>query len=91
MRQIFKVVSQGELFTIPSQKTESGFTYKSNIVLQDIGGKHANTYVAALMGNAAQCKYLPGKVVAASLKFAVHEHNGQTYQDVVVEDIVSFN
>lgn len=89
MNQIFKVVSQGEVITVPSQKSEYGRTYKSNIVLQEIGGKHANTYVAALLGNSAQCKFYSGEIVAASLHFTVHEHNGQTYQDVVVDDIIN--
>jgi hypothetical protein len=90
MKKIFRVVSQGEAFTIPSQKTESGHTYKSNIVLQEIGDrKHANTYVAALLGNSATCKFYSGDLVAAVLKFSVHEHNGQTYQDVTVDDIIT--
>lgn len=88
MKQIFRVVSQGEKFTVPSQKSEFGHTYKSNIVLQEIGGKHADTFVAALMGNSAQCKFYSGEIVTASLRFSVHEHNGQTYQDVLVEDII---
>ena len=88
MSKIFRVVSQGDVIKVPSQKSEFGHTYKSNIVLQEIGGKYANTYVAALLGNSAQCKFYAGDVVAAVLHFAVHEHNGQTYQDVVVDDIV---
>lgn len=89
MKQIFKVVSQGETITIPSQKTESGKTFKSNIVLQEIGGKYADTYVAALLGNAAQCRFLAGETVVAALRFSTREHNGQTYQDIVVDDIVN--
>lgn len=88
MKQIFKVVSQGETITIPSQKTESGKTFKSNIVLQEIGGKYADTYVAALLGNAAQCRFFAGEIVVAALRFSTREHNGQTYQDIVVDDIV---
>lgn len=88
MKQIFKVVSQGETITIPSQKTESGKTFKSNIVLQEIGGKYADTYVAALLGNAAQCRFFAGETVVAALRFSTREHNGQTYQDIVVDDIV---
>ena len=88
MKQIFKVISQSEVITIPSQRSELGQTYKSNIVLQEIGGKHANTYVAALLGSSAHCKFYSGEIVAASLHFTVHEHNGQTYQDVVVDDII---
>lgn len=91
MKQIFKVISQGETIKVPSAKSEYGFINKSNIVLQEIGGKHANTYVASLMGNAAQCKFYSGEIVVAALRFSVHEHNGQTYQDVVVDDIININ
>lgn len=91
MTQIFKVLSQGEVISVPSQKSETGKTYKSNIVLQEIGGKHPNTYVASLLGNKAQCKFYRGEVVAVALHFTVHEHNGQTYQDVVVDEIINLN
>jgi hypothetical protein len=91
MTQIFKVLSQGEVISVPSQKSETGKTYKSNIVLQEIGGKHPNTYVASLLGNTAQCKFYRGELVAVALHFTVHEHNGQTYQDVVVDEIINLN
>lgn len=91
MTQIFKVLSQGEVISVPSQKSETGKTYKSNIVLQEIGGKNPNTYVASLLGNKAQCKFYRGEVVAVALHFTVHEHNGQTYQDVVVDEIINLN
>jgi hypothetical protein len=87
MKGIFEVVSQGEAFIVPSNKTESGHTFKSIIVLKEIVGKHANTFAAAMIGNKAQCKFYERDLVAAALKFSIHEHNGQTYQDVLVEDI----
>ena len=88
MNQIFRVVSQGETIYVPSQKNEEGRTFKSTIVLQEIGGKHANTYVATLFGKDAQCRFYEGELVVAALHFSVHEHNGQSYQDVVVDEIV---
>lgn len=91
MKQIFKVVSQSETITIPSQKTDSGQSYKSTVVLQELGGKFADTYAATMLGNTAKIRFSEGDVVAAALRFAVHEHNGQVYQDVVVDDIVKLN
>lgn len=38
MKQIFKVVSQGDPFTVPSQKAEGGQISKCTIVLQEFGG-----------------------------------------------------
>ena len=88
MNQIYKVVAQGETFAVPSQKAEGGQVMKSNIVLQELGGKYENSYVATMLGNTAQCRFYAGDVVAAALRFSTREYNGQVYQDIVVNDIV---
>ena len=69
------------------QKSENGQMMKCNIVLQEMGGKYENQYAAAMLGNMAQCKYAPGELVAVTLRFTTHEHNGQVYQDILVTDI----
>ena len=33
-----------------------------------------------MLGNMAQCKYAAGELVAVTLRFTTHEHNGQVYQ-----------
>ena len=86
--KILKVVQQGEAFAVPSQKAEGGQVMKCTIVLQELGGKYENEYAATMLGNLAQCRYYPGDVVAATLRFAKREYNGQVYQDIVVSDIV---
>ena len=85
--QIMRVVQQGETFAVQSQKSENGQMMKCNIVLQEMGGKYENQYAAAMLGNMAQCKYVPGELVAVTLRFTTHEHNGQVYQDILVTDI----
>lgn len=85
--QIMRVVQQGETFAVQSQKSENGQMMKCNIVLQEMGGKYENQYAAAMLGNMAQCKYAPGELVAVTLRFTTHEHNGQVYQDILVTDI----
>ena len=87
MKSIFKVVQQGEAFAVQSQKSDSGRTMKCNIVLQELGGKYENQYAAAMLGNAAQCKFYPGDLVVATLRFTAREYNGQVYQDILVTDI----
>ena len=91
MKSIFKVVQQGEAFAVQSQKSDSGQTMKCNIVLQELGGKFENQYVGAMLGNTALCKFYPGDVVAASLRFSTRDYNGATYQDILVTDIVKLN
>ena len=85
--KILKVVQQGEAFAVQSQKAESGQTMKCNIVLQEMGGKYENQYAAAMLGNVAQCRFTPGDLVVAALRFSTREYNGAVYQDILVTDI----
>ena len=82
-----KVVQQGEAFAVQSQKAESGQTMKCNIVLQEMAGKYENQYAAAMLGNVAQCRFTPGDLVVAALRFSTREYNGAVYQDILVTDI----
>ena len=85
--KILKVVQQDEAFAVQSQKAESGQTMKCNIVLQEMGGKYENQYAAAMLGNVAQCRFTPGDLVVAALRFSTREYNGAVYQDILVTDI----
>ena len=57
-----RVVQQGETFAVQSQKSENGQLMKCNIVLQEMGGKFENQYVATMLGNMATFKLAPGDV-----------------------------
>ena len=86
---IYYVVSQGEVSYVASQKAESGQLAKCVIRLKEFGGsKFGNEYACTMFGNLSQCKFYEGDLVAASLRFQVHEVNGVVYQEVVVNDIV---
>lgn len=61
---------------------------KCNIVLQELGGKFEDSYVAAMLGQLASCKFYAGELVYAVLRFQTREYNGQVFQDIVVVDIV---
>ena len=89
MKHLFRVINQSEPQQVPSQKAESGQVTKSTIVLQAFGGKYENVYVCTLFGNSATCKWYPGELVFASLRFQAHEYNGQWYQDIVVSEIIA--
>ena len=84
---ILKVVQQGEAYAVQSQKAEGGQIQKCNIVLQELGGKYENQYVAAMLGNIALCRYAVGDIVAVRLRFQTREYNGQMFQDIIVSDI----
>ena len=85
MKSLFKVVSQTDPVTI---NTQNGTTQKTTIVLQEFGGEYENSYVASLLGN--QAKFYAGDIVWASLRFSAREYNGSSYQDITIQDIVSF-
>ena len=87
--KILKVVRQGEVFSVPSSKQESGSIQKCNIVLRELGSsKFENEYVCAVLGNAATQSFNEGDIVVVTLRFQTHEHNGAAYQDVTVTDIL---
>jgi hypothetical protein len=86
---ILKVVRQGEVFSVQSQKAESGQIQKCNIVLRELGGgKYENEYACTMLGNLAGCKFYEGDVVLASLRFSTHEYQGQVFQEILVTDLV---
>lgn len=91
MKQFFKVIAQSDMLTVPSQKAEGGQINKCNIVLQELGGKFGNSYVATILGEQANVRFEKGEWVAASLRFSTREYNGQVYQDIVVNEIVKLN
>ena len=84
-----KVVRQGEAFSVQSQRSESGQIQKCNIVLRELGGsKFENEYACVMLGNLAACRFYEGDVVAATLRFFTNEYQGQTFQEILVTDIV---
>lgn len=89
--KILRVVSQGVVTYIPSSKEESGQLAKCVIRLKEFGGKYGDEYVCTMFGNLAQCRFYEGDLVAASLRFQVHEVNGVAYQEVIANDVVSIN
>ena len=87
--KILRVVRQGEAFSVQSSKQESGSIQKCNIVLKELGGsRFENEYVCAMLGNLAACRFYEGDVVVATLRFSTHEYQGQTFQEILVTDIV---
>ena len=91
MKQFFKVQAQSETFQVPSQKAEGGQLPKCNIVLQELGGKYENSYVATILGEQAKMRFEKDDLVVAALRFSTREYNGQVYQDIVVNEIVKIN
>jgi hypothetical protein len=52
-----------------------------------MGGDYEDEYLCAMYGNLALCKFTPGKLVVAALRFQTHESNGAFYQDIVASSL----
>ena len=90
--KVFRVVRQGEAFSVQSKQSENGQIKKCNIVLKELGGgKFENEYVCTMLGNLAGCRFFEGDVVVATLRFSTHEYQGQTFQEILATDIVKIN
>ena len=91
MNKFFRIKAQSETLAVPSQKAEGGQISKCNIVLQELGGKFENSYVATILGEQAKMRFVKDELVVASLRFSTREYNGQVYQDIMVNEIVKLN
>ncbi len=87
--QILKVVKSGEVFSVKSEKSETGVLNKRNLMLKELGGKYENEYAVSVLGNAASLVFNEGDLVAVTLRFQVREYNGQVFQDITATDIYS--
>ena len=86
--KILKVVKSGDMFSVKSEKSETGQLNKRNLVLKELGGKFENEYVASVLGNAASLQFYEGDLVAVTLRFSTHEYQGQTFQEILATEIV---
>lgn len=85
MKGIFIIDQMGEPIVVQSQKAEGGKLYKCTALFREMGERHGDVIMATLLGVQAKDEMLKeGDVVIASIRFSIHEHNGQTYQDAVV-------
>jgi len=89
MKQIFKVVAQTPPQSVSRQ--DGTLTQKSTLVLQEIGGRYENSYACTMLGNMASCKFNPGDLVFASLRFTHREYQEQYYMDASIQDIVKIS
>ena len=90
--KILRVVSQGVVSYVASQKAEGGQLAKCVIRLKEFGGsKFGNEYVCTMFGNLAQCRFYEGDLVLASMRFQVHEVNSSLYQEVILNDVVKLS
>jgi len=85
--KILKVTKCGEMFSVKSEKSETGVLNKRNLVLKELGGKFENEYAVSVLGNAASLVFAEGDLVAVTLRFQTREYNGQMFQDINVTDI----
>lgn len=85
---ILRVKKCGAITTVQG---ENGEVNKRMLVLQELGDKWADAYVVTVFRNLATIEFAEGDLVAASMQFRTHDYNGQTYMDIVANEIVKLN
>lgn len=85
--RILRVTKCGDVSSVKSEKCEGGVLQKRSLVLQELGGKYEDSYAATALGSLATIEFTEGDLVAVCLRFQMHEHNGQFYQDVIATEI----
>ena len=85
----YRIITQTPPTTVKRQ--DGTETQKSSLVMQELGGKYENAFVATLLGNMASLKFFTNDVVFACLRFTVREYNQQLYMDCIVQDIVKLS
>lgn len=89
MKKIFRVIAQSSIQSV--QRKDGTMTQKCTLVLQELGGKYENSFVATLLGNMASLKFYQNDIVYASLRFEHREYNGNFFMDCNCQDIVKIN
>ena len=85
---ILRVKKCGQMTTVQSEKSESGVLNKRTLVLQELGGKFEDCYVATALGNLATIEFAEGELVLANLRFQTREYNGQVFMDVIANELI---
>jgi len=82
-----KVVKSGDMFSVKSEKSDTGVLNKRNVVLKELGGRFENEYAVSVLGNAASIVWHESELVVVTLRFQTREYNGQTFQDITAGEI----
>ena len=85
---LLRVLKVGDMFSVKSEKSETGVLNKRTLVLQELGGKYEPTYVVTALGNLATLQFYEGDLVFATMRFQSREYNGQMFMDIVATDLV---
>ena len=59
---------------------------KRNLVLGELG-KFEDKFVVTALGGNAELAFKEGDIVAVSMRFSCRDYNGQTFQDITVNEI----
>ena len=85
---LLRVLKVGEMFSVKSEKSETGVLNKRTLVLQELGGKYEPTYVVNALGPLATLQFYEGDLVFAAMRFQNREYNGQVFMDIVATEVV---
>ena len=85
---ILRVKKCGAMTTVQTEKSENDVLDKRTLVLQMLGGKYEDSFVVTALGSLATIEWTEGDLVACSMSFRTHEHNGQVFMDIIANEMV---
>ena len=85
---LLRVLKVGDMFSVKSEKSETGVLNKRTLVLQELGVKYEPTYVVTALGNLATLQFYEGDPMFATMRLQSREYNGQVFMDIVATDLV---
>ena len=92
VKQILRVQAQTPIKTVQVKSEEGKQTAVCTLMVQELGGKWADSLAVQLYGDMAQKVYQPGELIVAALRFKARPVDAERiFQDVTADEIVRLN
>ena len=89
---ILRVQAQTTIKTVQVKSEEGKQTAICTLMVQELGGKWADSLAVQLYGDMAQKVYQPGELIVAVLRFRARPVDAERiFQDVTADEIVRLN
>ena len=91
-QHILRVQAQTPIKTMQVKSEEGKQTAVCTLMVQELGGKWADSLAVQLYGDMAQKAYQPGELIVAALRFKARPVDAERiFQDVTADEIVRLN
>lgn len=91
-QHILRVQAQTPIKTVQVKSEEGKQTAVCTLMVQELGGKWADSLAVQLYGDMAQKVYQPGELIMAAVRFKARPVDAERiFQDVTADEIVRLN